>query len=177
MLDRRLRTRRARATILLLLAAVAGAVIALAVDRDEGSAPQRLILTEFSLSGLGDAGALDRARGERRFHASIPQNCSTFMRFELHQTARAITVQARSRWHLLPPGISCAGSSDDFSSANLNLPDAVGDRALILYRGPHTVRLYRDPPDKQTRRSRSGAPDPSGLLAAPTSCRLRRSCV
>jgi hypothetical protein len=138
--------RRLLALALLVLLAVAAVAGGRELSKESPRAEFRPRATGFGLAGVDRVTALDRARRQRRFQAVVIEGeCSTFTRFRFRVTSNAITAWAEMREKILPPGVGCPAKGIE-RRTTLTLPEAVGDRALIIYRGPYEFRTLVIPP-------------------------------
>ncbi|MDA0180023.1 hypothetical protein OJ997_06930 [Solirubrobacter phytolaccae] len=131
------------ALVLLAVAAVAGGR-----ELSEGAprAEFRPRATGFGLAGVDRVTALDRARQQRSFQAVVTEgDCSRFIGFRFRVTSNAITAWAEMREKIPPPGAACPAKAFE-RRTTLTLPEAVGDRALIIYAGPYEFRTLVIPP-------------------------------
>ena len=137
-----------RLLALALRALLAVAAVAGGRELSKGSprAEFRPRATGFGLAGVDRVTALDRARQQRSFQAVVTEGeCLTFTRFRFRVTSNAITAWAEMREKILPPGVGCPAKGFE-RRTTLTLPEAVGDRALIIYGGPYEFRTLVIPP-------------------------------
>jgi hypothetical protein len=138
--------RRLLALALLVLLAVAAVAGVRELSKGSPRAEFRSRATSFGLAGVDRVTEFDRARQERSFQAVVTEgDCLRFTRFRFRVTSNAITAWAEMREKIPPPGAGCP-AKELVRRTTLTLPEAVGDRALIIYGGPYEFRTLVIPP-------------------------------